>query len=226
MPKPVVTFDAGLTLIELDLDFLAHRLGEKGSTVDVAALAASAPAAWLHYDALAPTSTHPWQDFMAKLLEGAGVANVGPLVEWLWSEQPHKNLFRKPIAPMIELARELAARGVAVAVLSNSEGRLSELLTEIGVADPFAAIIDSGRLAFAKPDPRIFAYTLAELGAPDATPVHIGDSWTADIEAALAVGWRAIWYCSRGGVATRAVDVPIARDATEVRAALSRYGVL
>jgi FMN hydrolase / 5-amino-6-(5-phospho-D-ribitylamino)uracil phosphatase len=227
MPKPVVTFDAGLTLVELDLDFLAQRLGERGRPVDVAALIASAPAAWLHYDALAPTSTHPWQDFMAKLLEGAGMQDVGPLVEWLWSEQPHKNLFRKPIAPMIDLARDLARRGTTVAVLSNSEGRLHELLTEIGVADPFAAIIDSGRLAFAKPDPRIFAHTLAELDAADSIPIHIGDSWTADIEAALAVGWRAIWYRSRGGSATSdASRVPIAQNAADVRDALTRYGVL
>ena len=92
MPTPVVTFDAGLTLVELDLDFLAQRLGERGCAVDAGALVASAPTAWLHYDALAPTSTHPWQDFMAKLLEGAGVQDVGPLVEWLWSEQPQESL--------------------------------------------------------------------------------------------------------------------------------------
>lgn len=152
--------------------------------------------------------------------------NVGPLVEWLWSEQPHKNLFRKPIAPMIELARDLARRGITVAVLSNSEGRLHDLLTEIGVADPFAAIIDSGRLPFAKPDPRIFAHTLAELGASESIPIHIGDSWTADIEAALAVGWRAIWYRSRGGTATTDARVPIAQNAADVREALTRYGVL
>jgi HAD superfamily hydrolase (TIGR01509 family) len=224
--SPVVTFDAGLTLIELDLDFLAQRLGERGTAVEVTALVASAPAAWLHYDALAPTSTHPWLDFMSKLLEGAGVQNVGPLAEWLWSEQPHKNLFRRPITPMIDLARDLARRGVTVAVLSNSEGRLQELLTEIGIAEPFAAIIDSGRLAFAKPDPRIFAHTLAELGLPNAVPVHIGDSWTADVQAALDVGWRAIWYRSRGGIAPPNPAVPIARNADEVREALSRFGVV
>lgn len=224
----VVTFDAGLTLIELDLDFLAQRLAERGVSVEVGALERAAPAAWGHYDVLARRAahTHPWQDFMAKLLEGAGVTDVGPLADWLWSQQPHRNLFRKPILPMIELARDLAKRGVTVAVLSNSEGRLRELLTEIGIADPFAAIIDSGRLPFAKPDPRIFAHTLAELGVPDAVPVHIGDSWTADVEAALAVGWHAIWYRSRGGNAPSGMQVPIAHDATEVAAALSRFGVI
>src|SRR4051794_719622 len=179
MPNPVVTFDAGLTLIELDLDFLTQRLAERRVVVEPAALAASAPAAWLEYDARAAVSAHPWQDFMAKLLEGTGIPDVGPLVSWLWEQQPHKNLFRKPIVTMVELARDLAAKGVKLAVLSNSEGRLAELLAEVGVADPFAVIIDSGRLPFAKPDRRIFDHTLEMLGVPpDTRPVHIGDSWT------------------------------------------------
>src|SRR4051812_2345801 len=47
----VVTFDAGQTLVELDLDFLARRLGEQGLSIAPAALEAAAPAAWRRYDA-------------------------------------------------------------------------------------------------------------------------------------------------------------------------------
>jgi FMN phosphatase YigB (HAD superfamily) len=56
---PVVTFDAGQTLIDLDLAFLARRLTERGLTVEVPALAA-APAAWRRYDELVdPAGGHP-----------------------------------------------------------------------------------------------------------------------------------------------------------------------
>src|SRR5436190_3820270 len=142
MTVSLVTFDAGHTLIDLDLDFLAFRLGERGVTVDPAALAAAAPAAWERYDALVTASAHPWHALMTALLEGADLRGVGPVVEWLWTEQPRKNLWRKPITPMVALARELASRGVTVAVLSNSEGGLADLLAEISVADPFATIVD------------------------------------------------------------------------------------
>lgn len=225
MQPQVVTFDAGHTLIELDLDFLARRLAERGVQVAPQALEAAAPAAWRLYDALAATAGHPWHALMTKLLEGAGVAGPGPLVDWLWEQQRAENLWRRPISPMVELARDLARRGVVCAVLSNSEGTLRELLERIGIADPFRTIIDSGTLAFAKPDPRIFKHTLDVLGLPDARPVHIGDSWSADIEAALAVGWNAIWYRSRGGTAGRELDVPIAHDAAETRAALATFGI-
>ena len=161
---------------------------------------------------------------MRALLEGARVPDPEPHVAWLWEQQPRANLWRKPIPAMLDLAKELAANGAIVGVLSNSEGRLAELFEEIGIASAFAAIVDSGRVGIEKPDPRIFAHTLEALGARG-PGIHIGDSWAADIVGARGVGWRAIWF----GPKTSPVDdagVAVARDASEVRAALTRWGVL
>jgi HAD superfamily hydrolase (TIGR01509 family) len=222
---PVITFDAGQTLVELDLDFLARRLAARGVEVASSALEAAAPAAWRNYDALVHAGVgHPWRELMTALLAGAGVRESG-LVDWLWSEQPRVNLWRRPIAGMVELARELRARGARVAVLSNSEGKLAELLAQIGIADAFDVVIDSGRVGIEKPDRKIFEHTLEALGVPGAQPIHIGDSWSADIAGALAVGWRAIWY----GPRVMPVDDPrvaIALDPVEARAALVRWDVL
>jgi HAD superfamily hydrolase (TIGR01549 family) len=221
---PTVTFDAGQTVIDLDLAFLARRLAERGVAVEIPALAAAAPSAWQHYDALvAPAGGHPWRELMTALLASAGVAadRIGPLVDWLWDEQPRANLWRAQIPGMVALARELTGRGIRVAILSNSEGRLAELLAEIGIADAFAAIIDSGRVGIEKPDRRIFDHTLAVLGATR-PGIHIGDSWPADIAGALGAGWRAIWFGRR---ATPVADprVAVAYDAAEVRAVLDRW---
>ena len=134
---PVITFDVGQTLVELDLDFLRRRLEERGITSTREALAAAAPEAWRHYDALVDQgAAHPWQALMTVLLGRAGVDDCEPVVDWLWSEQPRRNLWRQPIAPMVELARDLARRDLRIGIISNSEGRLAELLAEIGIADP------------------------------------------------------------------------------------------
>jgi putative hydrolase of the HAD superfamily len=221
---PIVTFDAGQTMIDLDLAFLARRLAERGVAVEVPALAAAAPAAWRRYDArVDPAGGHPWRELMTALLAGAGVAadRIGALVDWLWHEQPRANLWRAQIPGMVALARELTGRGVRVAILSNSEGRLAELLAEIGIADAFAAIIDSGRVGIEKPDRRIFDHALAVLGATR-PGIHVGDSWPADVAGALGAGWRAIWFGRRA----TAVDDPrvaVAHDAAEVRAVLDRW---
>jgi HAD superfamily hydrolase (TIGR01509 family) len=163
---------------------------------------------------------------MQALLEGADVGNAEPLVDWLYAEQPTQNLWRKPIEPMVALVRELSARGVRVAALSNSEGGLAELLAEIELAPLFEAIIDSQVVGVAKPQPRIFEIALERLGirAPQLA-VHVGDSWAADVEGALAAGWKPIWYRSRAGRPSSAASVPIAADAGEVRIALTSLGV-
>ncbi|MEJ7599392.1 MAG: HAD-IA family hydrolase, partial [Kofleriaceae bacterium] len=201
----MITFDVGQTLVELDLDFLRRRLEQRGITSTREALEAAAPAAWRHYDALVSQGAgHPWRSLMTVLLERAGVADCAPVVDWLWSEQPRHNLWRQPIAPMVELARDLARCDIRVGVISNSEGRLAELMTEIGIADPFAVIVDSGRLGIDKPDPRIFAHTLAALDGAGARTLHLGDSWAADVAGARGVGWDALWY----GRQVTAVDDP------------------
>jgi len=225
----VVTFDAGQTLVDLDLDFLARRLGERGVHVSVDALQRAAPAAWLRYDALTAAGVgHPWKELMTTLLDGAGVRAAAALAGWLFDEQPRANLWRKPIAPMVELAKELGARGVKVAVLSNSEGGLADLFDEIGLAPLFLTIVDSGRIGIEKPDPRIFAHTLEQVGGGEpARAVHIGDSWSADVKGALGAGWRAIYYPSRAAKAPAMDDprVRVAHTADDARAALSDFGV-
>ncbi len=225
-----VTFDAGQTLIELDAAMLAARLAERGVATTAAALAAAQPAAWQRYEQLVAGGGHdqPWQVFMAALIAGAtGVAAdaAAALAAWLWTEQPRRNLWRRPVPGMIELVRELRAAGIAVGVLSNSEGHLAALFVEIGWGDEFAAVIDSGVVGVAKPDPRIFALTLAALGGAPATTVHVGDSRSADVDGARAAGWRAIWF-GPAAVAAGPGDAPgvaVARDAAGVRAILAAW---
>jgi len=225
-----VTFDAGQTLIELDTAMLAARLGERGVATTAAALAGAQPAAWQRYEQLVTAGGHdqPWQVFMAALIVGAtGVDadRAAALAAWLWTEQPRRNLWRRPVPGMIELVRELRAAGVVVGVLSNSEGRLAALFAEIGWGDEFAAVIDSGVVGVAKPDPRIFALTLAALGGAPATAIHVGDSRSADVEGARACGWRAIWF-GPAAVTRGAGDDPgvaVAADAAGVRAALAAW---
>ena len=108
-------------------------------------------------------------------------------------------------------------------MISNSEGRLAELLAELGWADDFAFVIDSARVGLDKPDRRIFDLALDRLGVAAAAAVHVGDSWMADIGGARGAGWRAIWF---GRVAS-AVDDPgvaAARDAAECAQALIAWG--
>jgi putative hydrolase of the HAD superfamily len=224
MSHVAVTFDAGQTLVELDTQMLSARLAERGVQVDPARLDAAAPAAWTRYDASVGRAPVPWKVFMDALLDGAGVRERAALVEWLWDEQPRKNLWRRPIAGMIELVDELRARGVRVGVLSNSEGKLAELFDEIGWGARFDTVVDSGREGVEKPDRRIFERAADRLGVGLGALIHVGDSRPADVDGALAAGARAVWF-GRAAEDRHEPRVQVARDAAGVRAALRGFGV-
>lgn len=229
-----VSFDFGQTLASMDPAMLARRLGEIGVDASAGRLEAALPGAWAAYDAAvqAGRSGHPWKLLMATLLEGAGVAEAdrARAVEWLWDEQPRQNLWRRPVPGMIELCRDLTRAGVPIGVLSNSEGRLAELIAEMGWAADLPLVADSGRLGIEKPDPAIFAWMVERLGVPAGRVVHVGDSLGADVQGALRAGLRAVWFSVPGAGSATVPDglpdgVPVARSAAELRAVLVELGV-
>lgn len=235
MRPGAVTFDFGQTLTELDCDLLCERLAEKGISARPERLRAAMPGAWRLYDrACAGTAgAHPWHLLMKTILQEGGVrpTEIDAAVDWLWSEQPVQNLWRKPIPGMIDIVRKISSGGTKVAVISNSEGRLAELASELGWQDDFELIADSGRLGFQKPGAQIFQWTATALGVAPADFVHVGDSWAADVQGMLALGGRAIWF----GGATMAPSPPadaeegprlrLCRSPTEVEAALRSFEV-
>src|SRR5262249_50736405 len=83
---------------------------------------------------------------------------------------------------------DLRAAGVPVGVLSNSEGRLAELIEEIGWGDDLAIVADSRRLGVEKPDPAIFARTAARPGVPADEILPLGGSGGADRQGGLGGG--------------------------------------
>jgi HAD superfamily hydrolase (TIGR01509 family) len=230
-----VTFDYGQTLAELDTEYLSRRAFEWGAQVDRARLDAAGPAAWRAYDEAkrrGDSGYHAWGTFMATLVSTAGVTSrddpgrdvTRPLVDYLWSEQPRKNLWRRPIAGMMELVADLAAKDVPLGIVSNSEGKLAELLLEMGFARYFGVVADSGVLGFEKPDRRIFDFAARGLGVRAEELVHVGDAWVADVEGALGVGARAVWVSAESHRELPA-GVVACRTADDIRSALRAFDV-
>ncbi len=88
--------------------------------------------------------------------------------------------------------RNLHARGLRLAVVSNFDTRLLALLEAFGVAPSLDAVVLSSTSGFAKPDPRLFAAALRETGSTAAVTLHVGDSERLDRRAARAAGLRAL----------------------------------
>jgi HAD superfamily hydrolase (TIGR01549 family) len=224
-----VSFDFGQTLAELDYEFLQRRLAERGSSFDVASGRAASSDAWQIYG-LKKDEGHAlaWRAMFEHILQGGGVASAAAteLGAWLWAAQPGQNLWRRPIPGMIELVRELGASGVPVGIISNSEGRLAELVAELGWSADFQVVVDSGRVGCDKPDPKIFLHACEALRTPPSELVHVGDAWEADVKGALGVSASAIWFDARHRERELPERAYGASSAAELREVLARLGLL
>ena len=67
-----------------------------------------------------------------------------------------------------------------------------------GLADRFDAVVVSGELRSAKPDPAVYAHALQALGAEPGDAVMVGDSLRNDVDGPVAAGLRAIWLNRTG----------------------------
>jgi putative hydrolase of the HAD superfamily len=86
----------------------------------------------------------------------------------------------------------LQSRGLRLGVISNFDGRLLRICEALGIAAAFDAVVMSGRVGYAKPDRRIFAAALAQLGVTPEEALHVGDNEREDVAGARAAGLHAL----------------------------------
>ena len=99
----------------------------------------------------------------------------------------------------LELVAALKARGVSVGIVTNNV-RSEQLikLTRCGL-DPYVdTLVTSEETGTQKPDPKIFAIALEQLGLEPGDSVMVGDVWATDIAGARAAGVRPVWFNWRG----------------------------
>ena len=208
MNPSVISFDLGQTLVELDEQLLADQAKRSGYVLEPSLARSEQDASWQAYNAAKAKGLvgfDAWSAFMRDLLTRVDlrlVAGRVPVsdeereifVRFLWSEQPNRNLWRRPIPGMLELVERLSARGTKMGVLTNSEGRAKELVDTVGFGKYMSAVVDSGVEGIEKPDARIFARMAESLACRASDVVHVGDSFEADVLGALGAGMTPIWF--------------------------------
>jgi putative hydrolase of the HAD superfamily len=110
-----------------------------------------------------------------------------------------KGVWSRLAAGSMDGLHALAATGVTLAIVSNSDGTLEERLRAEGICQvgpgtgvPMAIVIDSDAVGVAKPDPAIFRIALEATGVAPDRALHIGDTVGADVDGALAAGVRPV----------------------------------
>jgi len=153
----------------------------------------------LHYHGMlahddAAGSARSGRPYLTGFLEAAGLS--ADLVE-AFDAAIRPAGWQTTIRSALEALPALAATGVRLAIVSNSDGTVQERLFRAGVAQvgpgpgiALQALIDSGVVGIEKPDPRIFELALTACGVRAEAAVHVGDSRRTDVAGAMAAGIR------------------------------------
>jgi putative hydrolase of the HAD superfamily len=215
-----VLFDAGETLLSLDLAAIASACGPEpdGRPVDVATVSRALVRARRQLDAfflpeLAQGRFTPQAAFRSGrghavhelvLVElGLGGDRLARAVASLIELDRDGNRLWTVVTPDVVPALEgLAARGLELGVVSNSEGRIRAKLAREGLGRFFDVVVDSHEERVSKPDPEIFRRGCARLGVEPARTVYVGDLYAIDVAAAGLAGLRGILLDRHGGYET------------------------
>lgn len=85
---------------------------------------------------------------------------------------------------------DLVSSNYPCIVVSNFDGRLRRILTDLDLFDPFQEILLSCELGASKPDPSVFAAAQKALAIPPEHILHIGDDPICDWEGASNAGFQ------------------------------------
>jgi len=105
-----------------------------------------------------------------------------------------------------------------VAVISNADGRIEDVLQRCGIADCFRTITDSGLVGYEKPHPEIFRQALKSMNAAPEESLYVGDVYSVDYVGATGAGMQALLMDVPG--AYRDKGVPRVESLEELRTLL------
>ncbi len=101
-------------------------------------------------------------------------------------------------ADTLPCLEHLHTSGYRLAVVSNFDSRLYDLLANLGIDRFFERVVLSWHAGSAKPDPVIFRRALEAMSIGPRQALHVGDSLHEDVAGACAAGLTAV-LLDRGG---------------------------
>jgi putative hydrolase of the HAD superfamily len=133
-----------------------------------------------------------WDMFYTRLFEDLGLQDEALRHQLIANTRTSSNWDQ--IRPGTREALERIRAEYEIAVISNADGRIAQLLEGCGIADCFRTITDSGVVGHEKPHPVIFQTALASLGARPEESLYVGDVYSVDYRGATRAGMEAVLF--------------------------------
>ncbi len=142
-----------------------------------------------------------WWIFHSYLLKDLDENPDGLVRELVQNTQKSANWDQ--ILPGTRAALDRIAARYRIAVISNADGKIENVLSRCGIAECFQSITDSGVVGFEKPRPEIFEAALKTLNARADESLYVGDVYSVDYLGARNAGMQAVLFDVSGAYRDR-----------------------
>lgn len=196
MPIQALFFDVGNTLLFRDMDIVLRPLHERNVFPSLDLLHAVERCAKQEFDSLVESHSaidHGfWWIYYSHLLDKLGIANESVCADLI--ERTRISANWSVIRPGTRETLLGLTRNYRLGVISNADGKISEILHRSGIKDCFENITDSGLVGAEKPHPAIFEAAARSLGVAANDSLYLGDLYSVDYLGATAFGMHSVLF--------------------------------
>lgn len=182
--KPYLLFDAGGTLVFPEHTVTAKLASETGLEVSAQELAKAHARLFRDFDQQIADKHHfppieYYPDLFKLVSDDHHKAQVAAKRVKEYDQQ--RSLWMESPLWVRESLEQLRQQGYQMSVISNSDGRVEAILSELGLRDFFEIVIDSQIVGVEKPEQKIFNLALDELNLKPENALYIGDIYFVDV---------------------------------------------
>ena len=216
-----IFFDVGNTLLFPNRERIHAPLAERGLMPDADLLRDLECRTKNQFDRMMTTNGSTdhsfWWMFYSQLLSEIGLNDNAIRDQFVASIRNSGNW--DTIRPgTAEKLREIGER-YQIAVISNADGKIADVLRKCSIEQCFRTITDSGLVGFEKPHPEIFRQALKSMNAAPEASLYVGDVYSVDYLGATSAGMQAVLMDIPG--AYRDKGVPRVESLEELQIVLS-----
>ena len=217
-PLEAVLFDAGGTLVRIDFEWISAMLAELGLAIDAGTIRRAEVAGRRAYDRSVGGPREggspplggvgDTRAYFGTTLAAAGVPTprLDEALARCFERHAATGLWTRPLEGARVAIDGLAALGLRLAVVSNSDGRAEMHLDDCDVRDGLEFVVDSHLVGVEKPDPGIFGHALDRLGVAAERTLFVGDILSVDAAGARAAGMAFVLVDPYGDYAPPGID--------------------
>ena len=218
-----IFFDVGNTLLFPNRERIHAPLAERGLMPNADLLRDLECRTKNQFDGMMTTNGSTdhsfWWMFYSQLLSEIGL-NDDAIRDQLVAGIRNSGNWDTILPGTAEQLQEIGER-YQIAVISNADGKIEDVLRRCGIADCFRTITDSGLIGYEKPHPEIFRHALKSMNAAPEASLYVGDVYSVDYLGATGAGMQAVLMDIPG--AYRDKGVPRVESLEELQIVLSAF---